>query len=727
MVRAAREASWEDFASSARALDPGAECDRVLRICTIDATPTDAADIDGAGWIQPQPGPDVATLDGLTSALGVDVVRPSDGGTPPGYPLDGSGVVVAIWDPNGVDVDHPDLADRIMRAPDFAGPTSHATQVGGALGGSGAGSAEAYAGWEPHRWTGVAPGVEFQFWIAGGELNLPFGAQLVGAIRDRGADLTSHSYRNDIGGVYGGLAAALDSIVRADVDYLDRAVPFFWATANEGDDEGYFSLTNYVAAKNVIAVGATNANDDSLADFSSMGPTADGRLKPEVVAPGCYDTLAIEVEVDAFRLLGSTDSLVEWTFDDDAEGWEAIHDLAPLTVSGGALHTTVLGRDPHMHSPPIDVAAVDAVAVEVDFAAGVASTAQLFWRTSDGGWDEARHVDFFLPGRGDVTTVRVELADHPEWTGSIRRLRLDPAVLGVTVPETGRTYIANCGTSIAAPAVAGVAALMLEAHRNATGESGAPPPAAYKAALVATAKDLVGQTSGALNPDLGAPTPYFEGPDFATGYGLVQAPGAVAAFGDERFILGTLTDEGETLILDLAVPAAGRLQVAAAWDDPEGDPGAEIVLTNDLDLLLIGPDGAEHLPWVLDPDEPDAAAGRGIDRLNNLEVVTVDVDVGDWRVQIRAERLDEGPQEVALVAALDGAPLAWGVAPDPDDDDADDDDADDADDDDADDDDADDDRGDACACSTSSESRVAAVFALALLPGALVRRRFSPR
>jgi hypothetical protein len=459
LVRATPAASWSAFWDAAHVLDAGTRCDPVLRTCRLKARPAEAARLAGAGWVQPEPGPDLPVLDGLVAALRVDQVRPPDGDDPPGYPLDGSGVVAAIWDPDGPEVDHPDLAGRIVRAPEFAGGTSHATQVGGTLGGSGVASEGVYEGWEPYRWAGVAPGVEFQFWLSGGELDLPFGLQLSEAINERGADLASHSYRNDIGGYYDGLAAALDSIVRADVDHISRAIPFFWATANEGDEEGYFSLTNYVAAKNLIAVGATNANDDSLADFSSMGPTADGRLKPEVVAPGCYDTLAVPIELDAIRMLDASETaLLEWTFEAGVEGWEAIHDLASLTVSGGALHTTVQGRDPHMHGPEFELAAEDVVAVELELAAGVASTGQFYWRTEGGDWHDDRHVEFFQPGTGAVQTVRLEVADHPEWSGTILQLRLDPAVLGVTVPETGQTYVANCGTSIAAPAVAGVAA-----------------------------------------------------------------------------------------------------------------------------------------------------------------------------------------------------------------------------------------------------------------------------
>ena len=51
---------------------------------------------------------------------------------------------------------------------------------------------------------------------------------------------------------------------------------------DNGRDEGF---SNFAAAKNSLAVGAVG-NHGELASFSSFGPTADGRLAPQVVATG---------------------------------------------------------------------------------------------------------------------------------------------------------------------------------------------------------------------------------------------------------------------------------------------------------------------------------------------------------------------------------------------------------------------------------------------------------
>jgi subtilisin-like proprotein convertase family protein len=80
-----------------------------------------------------------------------------------------------------------------------------------------------------------------------------------------------------------------------------------FAAGNEGDS-GYGSVTPPGTAKNVISVGASenvrpiggsdgcavpdSGADDAhdIIDFSSRGPTNDGRLKPDVVAPGTHVT-----------------------------------------------------------------------------------------------------------------------------------------------------------------------------------------------------------------------------------------------------------------------------------------------------------------------------------------------------------------------------------------------------------------------------------------------------
>jgi hypothetical protein len=650
---------------------PGARCGPAgLCRATVDsASLGQLAAWDPVAWIQPWGGPAVPSLSGVTSALGVDEVRPPSG-DPPSYDLSGAGVVAALIDPDCVDATHPDLAGRVLRASEGT-DCSHATQCGGVLGGSGVGTQQVYTDWDPYRWTGVAPELEIAFYKTSSSPVITLSDQIVEAVEVYGAQLGSFSFRQGTGGDYDSDAVALDRLLHNGDGELSRAVPFFWATANEGSAEGYHSLADYASAKNLVAVGATNANDDSLADFSSMGPTADGRLKPDVMAPGCYDTMNVDVEIDSVRVLGGGEAAFTWDFDaeGDSEGWAPMHDLEAFEVSDGLLHTTVTGRDPYMHGPELSAESADLDTVELVFHAGSVTAGQIFWQNSEGGWAEERHLDFFMPGTGEPRAVDLDVSDHAYWTGTFTGLRVDPAVLGVTVPEQGPTYVANCGTSLAAPAAAGVAALMIQAYQEGNPGLDLPPPAVFKAMLTATATDIIGEGEG-TNPDLDGPTPAWAGPDYGTGWGLVWAPGAVAGFEehrpeDPRYRVGEVTAERTSWVMNLDVPeGGGDLRVMLAWDDPPGEAMATQALQHDLDLLLIDPDGVEHQPWVLDPDDPSAPATTGTNTLDNIEGVSVNApEPGAWSLQVSAARLVDDAQDFAIVITADGWPIALPPAP----------------------------------------------------------------
>ena len=107
-----------------------------------------------------------------------------------------------------------------------------------------------------------------------------------------GNGLNSNSY-DSYAAMYDGFIQ--DSSIAATID----PVTMVFSAGNSGP--GANSLTRPKAAKNLIAVGnsenirtefsATGAdNMDDLRSGSSRGPTADGRIKPDVIAPGTYIT-----------------------------------------------------------------------------------------------------------------------------------------------------------------------------------------------------------------------------------------------------------------------------------------------------------------------------------------------------------------------------------------------------------------------------------------------------
>ena len=81
---------------------------------------------------------------------------------------------------------------------------------------------------------------------------------------------------------------------------------------------GYYGLL--VNLKNGILVGSVESNDAQPSDFSSLGPTLDGRLKPDIMAPGSSDERPLsgfeidlgEIRVHAKPETGLPDVVWKW-------------------------------------------------------------------------------------------------------------------------------------------------------------------------------------------------------------------------------------------------------------------------------------------------------------------------------------------------------------------------------------------------------------------------------
>ena len=69
-----------------------------------------------------------------------------------------------------------------------------------------------------------------------------------------------------------------------------------FAAGNRGDDMSGCSIVSPALGKNALAVGSsmsganrlTTGGIDNISAFSSQGPTPDGRIKPDVLAPGHF-------------------------------------------------------------------------------------------------------------------------------------------------------------------------------------------------------------------------------------------------------------------------------------------------------------------------------------------------------------------------------------------------------------------------------------------------------
>lgn len=198
--------------------------------------------------------------------------------SPMGRRLMGNGVTVGVGD----DADpstHIDFAGRLIQR-NSQPPAGHGTHVTGTVGGGGILN-PLYQGMAPHA-TLIS-----QFYD-----DILHNAPVY--INDYDMVLTNNSYTYYPGGcIYNGEYDALAYYV----DALAFQYPYLLNTFASGNDGGYscspfiapFSTvkSGYQSAKNVLSVG----NVDNMGNYvintgSSCGPTADGRLKPEVVAGG---------------------------------------------------------------------------------------------------------------------------------------------------------------------------------------------------------------------------------------------------------------------------------------------------------------------------------------------------------------------------------------------------------------------------------------------------------
>ncbi|MFL2962417.1 MAG: S8 family serine peptidase [Candidatus Poseidoniaceae archaeon] len=199
--------------------------------------------------------------------------------------LDGSGEKISFTD-TGIDQDHPDIVGRIAGVytqygldPSPADSNGgHGTHVALTIAGDGSGDSSA---------TGIAPGAYVVAYALEHDPTGVFGR--IGSIYD----MLSHAEQEGsrvavnawgLNGNYGAYTAdsrSLDVFVHDNPDFL----PVF--SAGDDPNQNASKVMAPSTAKNVLSIGAsTTSPSGSVANFSANGPSLDGRVKPDLVAPG---------------------------------------------------------------------------------------------------------------------------------------------------------------------------------------------------------------------------------------------------------------------------------------------------------------------------------------------------------------------------------------------------------------------------------------------------------
>ncbi len=186
---------------------------------------------------------------------------------------------------------HPDFAGQIVklipvgRPDDASDRHGHGTHVAGSILGTGKASNGKYKG--------MAPDAKLVFHAMDdeqGELQGDLATMWTEAYQ-LGARIHSDSWGTDSYGEY-----TQDSYEADEFLWNHKDMTALVAAGNNGE-YGWQTVISPATAKNVIAVGASESvrfhedvsdNPDEVAYFSSRGPTADGRFKPDIVAPGTY-------------------------------------------------------------------------------------------------------------------------------------------------------------------------------------------------------------------------------------------------------------------------------------------------------------------------------------------------------------------------------------------------------------------------------------------------------
>ena len=202
------------------------------------------------------------------------------------FTLDGSGETIAISD-TGLDQDHPDIVGRVAGVYTNFGldpspsdsNTGHGTHVALSALGDGSGDSSAQ---------GIAPNANLVMYALEHDPTGVFGR--LGSIYDLLNDAQQKTARIAINawgsnGNYGHYTADSRSVDLL-VNDKNTVLPLF--SVGDRGAQGASQVSAPATAKNVLAVGTSNTGSlaGSVANISSQGPSLDGRIKPDIVAPG---------------------------------------------------------------------------------------------------------------------------------------------------------------------------------------------------------------------------------------------------------------------------------------------------------------------------------------------------------------------------------------------------------------------------------------------------------
>ncbi|MBT4100123.1 MAG: S8 family serine peptidase [Gemmatimonadetes bacterium] len=206
------------------------------------------------------------------------------------------------------------------------------------------------AGNDPGQLVGVAPDAEYLLakvedltrelpieedrWVAGLEWADSMGAQVLNS------SLGYTEWDDGTGYTYGDLDGRTTLSAQVAQVAVERGMVVVASAGNEGN-KSWVYITTPADAPGVMTVGAVHVQSAAIASFSSRGPTADGRIKPDVVAPGQF---VYSVEGSRVAAPGNFDA-------DQYVRFSGTSAASPLIAGVAAL---MLQADPNLTPPQIN-------------------------------------------------------------------------------------------------------------------------------------------------------------------------------------------------------------------------------------------------------------------------------------------------------------------------------------------------------------------------------------
>jgi len=317
---------YENIASSIESLGGNiiSGSGKILKVQISTDMISQMAAINGVSWIEEY------VLPTINNEVAADIINVNK--VHETYRLNGSGQIVGISD-TGLDTGvndnsmHHDIRGRIKEIIDYSnnGPqdgSGHGTHVTGSVLGNGTMSEGLYSGMAPEA-TLVFQALEDSDGTLGAISRLDNISAIFQDAYEHGARIHTNSWGSSVSGDYTSMSQQVDQFMWEHPDML-----ILFAAGNAGvdsDKDGVIdadSIGSPATAKNCLTVGASeNVRGDhfgsgkysnwgfawsanypvspiyedymatdsyGIAAFSSRGPTNDGRIKPDVVAPGTF-------------------------------------------------------------------------------------------------------------------------------------------------------------------------------------------------------------------------------------------------------------------------------------------------------------------------------------------------------------------------------------------------------------------------------------------------------